>query len=113
MKLVKIPLINSILLRSLKQKFCQINKRGGPNKVRGWEKFPKINKRGGTFIKHQRVLKVVNYININKINIRILENCHHYVLHVEDQANSRDEKFIVHTACQKISHFLKDFHCIM
>ena len=35
MKLVKIPLIDSILLQLLKQKFCQINKRGGPNKVQG------------------------------------------------------------------------------
>ena len=39
----------------LNLKFAKINKRGGPYKVRGWEKFPKINKRPPPFIKHQRV----------------------------------------------------------
>ena len=45
---ITLPLIGSIylnILQVLNLKFAKINKRGGPNKVRGWEKFPKINKR--------------------------------------------------------------------
>ena len=50
LRLVTKPLIDSILLnilQLLKQKFCQINKRGVQIRSGGWEKFPKINKRGG------------------------------------------------------------------
>ena len=46
-------------------------------------------------------------------NIRIYEKCHRYLYVSHDQASWSDEQFIVHTACQKISHFLNDFHCIM
>ena len=56
--LVKTTFIDNILLnilQLLKLKVSQINKRGGPNKVRGMGKVSEINKRGGTFIKHQKV----------------------------------------------------------